>query len=428
MNKSRRPRVAAIGLSEPQLKSISPLCGELRPFESLGKYLDGYDWTETDVVVSRTFDLRDEVGKSVNLMTIGPVYFHWPDKYNYFESSNYHTVDTGIRNTERELTVPPDCPAQYKSLASGLARQLSRSQVPPHVMSTTREAQTSIIATTSEHPVALQIVLPPRPAAAEGTQGHPLALLLPEGSNIAPWFRAFLSEVHKSDPTRVPQTPPRLSYPSDWYTPEERRLANRITAIDSDIKRLINERDVLQRDLSSEGESADAGIRRAIWADGDDLVTAINLLFSELGFNVRDMDAELEKDEPKREDLRLTLDNCPGWEAIVEVKGYTNGTKTSDAQQIRLHRDRYLVEEGKSPDLTIWLSNPFRGMDPSSRPAPDQNVRDNAEVIGVVHVLTANLYQQWTLVASDMLDKDTVIQSLLTASPGLWEPFAAPHN
>ena len=60
------------------------------------------------------------------------------------------------------------------------------------------------------------------------------------------------------------------------------------------------------------------------------------------------MDAELKPNEPKREDLRLTLPNRPGWEGIVEVKGYTDGVKTNDARQIREHRERYIAR-GRSP-------------------------------------------------------------------------------
>ena len=72
------------------------------------------------------------------------------------------------------------------------------------------------------------------------------------------------------------------------------------------------------------------------------------------------MDAGLRQDEPRREDLRLTLQGVPGWQAIVEVKGYPSGTKTNDARQIRDHRDHYIEEEGRAPDLTVWLSNPYR--------------------------------------------------------------------
>ena len=134
------------------------------------------------------------------------------------------------------------------------------------------------------------------------------------------------------------------------------------------------------------------------------------------------MDAELRQDEPKREDLRLALKGVPGWQAMVEVKGYTSGTRTNDARQIREHRDRYIGEEGRSPDLTLWISNPFRTMEPASRPAPDQNVKDAAEAIGAVHVLAPDLYRNWALVAAGSLDAETVVQSLVNANPGLWTP------
>ena len=182
----------------------------------------------------------------------------------------------------------------------------------------------------------------------------------------------------------------------------------------------MTERDQLQTELTAEGEIAETGIRRALWADGDDLIAVVRDMLTDLGFAVRDMDAELRQDEPKREDLRLALQGAPGWQAMVEVKGYTSGTRTNDARQIREHRDRYIEGEGRRPDLTIWLANPYRRMDPSSRPAPDQNVKDAAETIDAVHVLAPDLYRTWALVKAGGLDAETVIQSLVNANPGLW--------
>ena len=104
------------------------------------------------------------------------------------------------------------------------------------------------------------------------------------------------------------------------------------------------------------------------------------------------------------------------------MKGYTSGTRTNDARQIREHRERYMLEEGRQPDLTLWVANPFRTMDPSSRPAPDRNVQDAAANVGAVHVLASDLYRKWTLVAAGSLDKETVVQSLVNADPGLWTP------
>ena len=215
-----------------------------------------------------------------------------------------------------------------------------------------------------------------------------------------------------------------MSQPSDWYTPQEKALADRISQIESEFECLNSERDQLQQNLAAEGERADRGIRRVLWADGEDLVAAVRGVLTALGFTVRDMDAELRQDEPKREDLRLILPCVPGWQAIVEVKGYTSGTRTNDARQIREHRDRYIGEEGRPPELTVWLSNPYRTMEPSSRPTPDRNAKTAAEAVGTVHVLASDLYRQWALVAAGSLDAETVVESLKNADPGLWTPPA----
>ena len=423
MTTARRPRVAAIGLDNAQVASIVPLCGELRAAGLLEDYLQDYSWTETDVVVSRALD-HDEVGRNVNLMTVGPAFLYWSDSHVHRPSRLRHYARTNTPNTERELAVAPACPDLYKPLAADLSRQLGRATLPPSVLDTSRKAQFALIETTSGNPVALRLVLPPRSTAADGDSSRPLALLLPEISNLAAWFRAFLSELHESDRTRVPQAPPRLTQPSDWYTPQEKALADRTSQIKSELERLSDERDQLQTQLAAEGEIADQGIRRILWADGDDLVAAVGQVLTALGLEVRDMDEERSPGEPKREDLRLTRQICHGWEAMVEVKGYTSGTRTNDARQIREHREHYIKEEGRSPDLTIWLANPFRTMDPSSRHAPDQNAEEAAANVGAVHVLALDLYRQWALVAADRLEAETVVQSLANADPGLWTPPA----
>ena len=423
MTKTRRPRVAAIGLSRRQVASIEPLCGELRSADSMGSYLQRYSWTETDVLVLSA--IRGvTVDSNVNLMTIGPTSIDWSDTYSVGPALHSYVLGTNTENTERELAVTLSCPEVYKALAGELSRQLGQRAEPPFTFLTTRNDQTPLIRTTSGHPVALQLVLPIRARAADGEPSSPIALLLPEACNLVAWFRAFLHELHEADPIRVPQPPPRLSQPSDWYSPKERLLADRITQIESELKGLSSERDQLQTELASEGERADSGIRQALWADGDGLTAVVGDMLGDLGFKVRDMDAELRQDQPKREDLRLTRECVPGWQAMVEVKGYPSGTKTNDARQIREHRDHYIREKGRPPDLTVWLSNPYRKGEPSSRPAPDQQVKDAAENIGAVHVLASDLYRQWVLVSAGNLDSETVVQSLANADPGLWTPPA----
>ena len=134
------------------------------------------------------------------------------------------------------------------------------------------------------------------------------------------------------------------------------------------------------------------------------------------------MDAGLDQGEPKHEDLRLTHEDRVGWEAIVEVKGYTGGTRTNDTRQIREHRKRYRSDHQREPDLTLWVANPHRRADPSVRPTPDGNVKTAAEITGIVHALSKDLYMQWLQVVSGSLEADQVSQSLADASPGLWAP------
>ena len=349
MTNSRRPRVAAIGLGDPELASIAPLCGDLRSADSLDGYLQNYSWAETDVVVSRASLDGDRAVGSVNLMMIGPVLVYWSDTYFHLHPRGEipHSARSNTENTERELAVPPGCPDLYKPLAAELSNQLGRAAEPPAVMDTSRQqGRTRLIETTSGKPVALRLVLPAQSVAAGGKTASPIALLLPEASNLVAWFRAFLCELHESDPSRVPQAPPRLNQPSDWYTPQEKALADQISQIESAVERLSTERGRLQDELAAEGERAERGIRRVLWTDSDDLVAAVRDILADLGFVVRDMDAKLKQGKPKREDLRLTRQGVPGWEAIVEVKGYTSGTRTNDARQIREHRDRYFTEEG----------------------------------------------------------------------------------
>ena len=422
--KARRPRVAAIGLDDSQLASIEFLCGELRPSVSVDDYLNSHSWTETDVVLSSALCDYD-FDSSVNLMTIGAIDIYW------HQARSHSPIDfaaTDDENTDRELTIPPHCPDLYKSLAAELSTQLGRAAEPPAVVNTSKQDWTGLIETTSGHPVAVRLVLPTRSGDAEDEQSRPIGLLLPEGSHLVTWFRAFLCDLHECDPIRVPEAPPRLGQPSDWYTPEERALAGKISQIESELERLSSERDELVTKLTAEGEKADRGIRRVLWADGDALIDAVKDILRDLGFAVRDMDVELSQGEPKREDLRLTLKDSPKWQAIVEVKGYTKGTRTNDAERIRKYRERYLMEEGQPPDLTIWLSNPNRTTDdPSSRPAPDQNVKESSKTVGAVHVLASDLYRQWALVGAGSLDAETVVESLKSALPGLWTP-PIPHS
>lgn len=420
MTEVKRPRVAAIGLDDAQIEAIRPMCGDLRTAGSLDAYT--HSWTETDILVAA--DLHSsEVVRGVHLLTLGSMQYGGSTQVRggewYF---------TGIAQThsnkERELSISRTCPLIYSTLAGRLSNELASAQSAPpivHVTEYFEPYRETLVETSSAYPVALrlQIVNSNWTGKTPALGVEPIALFLPRVTNLAEWFRAFLTDINEIDPFRVPQPPPRLLKPADWYTPEEVALAERIAEIDAEFESLENERSQVEARLVIEREKADAGIRRAIWGNGDHLVEAVSEILRDLGFHVRNMDAEL---DPKREDLRLTIVGQPDWEAIVEVKGYPKGTKTNDARQIREHREHYMSETGRLPDLTVWLANPFRQMDPSSRPLPSAHTEEAAANIGAIHVLSTDLYKQWALVMRGKLAAHDAVKSLTNAEPGLWRP------
>ena len=69
--------------------------------------------------------------------------------------------------------------------------------------------------------------------------------------------------------------------------------------------------------LNGGTQNADAGERRVLWADGDDLISGIKEIPTEFGFNVQDMDAPLGPKDARREDLRL---RCARQVMSAEVK------------------------------------------------------------------------------------------------------------
>ena len=160
-------------------------------------------------------------------MTIGRTSFSWtslpPDDFGRIRRS----VGTEAENTERELTVPPSCPDLYEPLATELSRQLGRAAQPARrsVRFAARDGFTDRDDIRSSCRFATRSS--EESSVADGKASRPIAILLPEGSNLVAWFRAFLCELHESDSTRVPHAPPRLSQTVGLgTTPQERVLAD----------------------------------------------------------------------------------------------------------------------------------------------------------------------------------------------------------
>ncbi|MYA40526.1 MAG: hypothetical protein F4Z31_01870 [Gemmatimonadetes bacterium] len=265
-----RPRIAAIGLSESQIASVSVLCGPMRTASTLSEYLQSYNWTETDLTIlvgSRavTTQVRG------NVLAIGVPSFTWT---GHNEPSPFNQRDfSAVANTEREVQVSPSCPEFLERLAGELVMQLRRAEAPPSVLKSRGSPEgtvRSLIHTTSGWPVATLGMYSQEPDSDDGWTA--IALALPEQANPLDWLRILLELLHQIDKDRVPHAPPRLSKPADWYTPQERELARQLTQIGSEIEHLDAERERIKTALIAAQEEADAGIRRCIWTDGEELV------------------------------------------------------------------------------------------------------------------------------------------------------------
>lgn len=418
-----RPRIALVGLDDLEADSLAVLGADSRRAPSWGEYELAYAASETDAAVARQWA---DAQVPVHLMAIDPTCIGIAGYVEHRGGGQSPIFALqSVRTTERSVSVGSKCPVIYRDLAGAMVRRLSSGGELQPVLERYdrlfRDAQI-LVETTSGYPVALRAELNLPADSSYNEHRKVVVLALPDVPDAAAWFRAFLADVHAFDSRRVPQLPPSLAAPQAWHTPAERRIAERISEIDSEIEQLMRERESCESELHAAGVSADANQRRAIWDDGESLQAAVVDILRELGFDVREMDAFTPPGQPKREDLRLKHLDWVDWEAIVEVKGYSNGTKTGDARQLREYRDRYIREEHRPPDLTLWIANPYRGQEPSSRPEPDANVHTTAETIDAVHVLATDLYRLWVLVVSDQVEPSVAADALRNAIPGLWQP------
>ncbi|MYF81587.1 MAG: hypothetical protein F4177_07480 [Chloroflexi bacterium] len=420
-------------MSESQLAEIRPHCGDLRPAQSVSAYLSRFSWTETDIVVAGGLN-QTEIDAGVNVLTIGPMSLGLRQRKGKHPAEPFRErVRMDMQNRERGVGVVFGCPPMYSGPAELLAKQLRALDEPPPTVTVTdagERLRQPIVETSGGCPVALRLHWAGR--VWGGSQAGPtvdvVALHLPSQAGLLPWFRAFLTDIGEFDPERVPAPPSLLSEPSHWYTPKQDQLAREIDEVERERGRLESQQQRLEEELASEGRRADETVLRTICEDGDELVDAVGEMLEEIGFAVQRMDDAKPPHEAKHEDLRLRLASRLDWEAIVEVKGYTKGIRAKDAQQVRMHRERYNRDTGREPSLTIWLVNPWREMEPSDRPSPDKQIDESAEIVGAVCLHTTDLYLLWKSLKTGDSSLDEIVRRLVEAEAGLWRPSLNPRS
>lgn len=218
------------------------------------------------------------------------------------------------------------------------------------------------------------------------------------------WVRALVavwSETDRDSFANIPQ----WKQSEGWMTQHELRWLARLTAIEreregalADLDRRAAEARV---ELLRAGQEGDRTLRALLTATDDELVRVVAQQFAELGFEVTDMDA-VTPDGARREDLRITRPDRPGWAGLVEVKGYRRATlKTADLSKFEKHKLRFRREFHRDPDACILVVNGEADLPPGSRHGPLHADSETVEAQAELGNLIVDTRELFRALASD---------------------------
>jgi hypothetical protein len=234
---------------------------------------------------------------------------------------------------------------------------------------------------------------------------------------IAPeWIEVALAEWYKLDPETFPSSG-WVELPR-WRTYEENRLAGELDAIRAERAAFLaateEKEEALLTDLVKAKQAAETRERVLLTGTGDVLVETVAACLTELGFDVRNMDAVYPAKD-RREDLQVTDPDTPGWVALAEVKGYTTGAKGNDLLKFGRYRLRYFQDNKEEADAAWYVVNQFSGDDPGTREsvlaASEPELATFAEDGGLA-IDTADLFQLWMAVRENRLSAEQARASL----------------
>lgn len=237
------------------------------------------------------------------------------------------------------------------------------------------------------------------------------------------WVAAALKEFHELTPDRVPGLPRWWERP-DWATPGQRRAREAAAELEAERERLLADLDRRLADARGDVDRADvdaaAGVGRLLTSDGTGLAEAAQIALEALGFTVRDMD-QVTQEGQRREDLRVTDPAVAGWEAIVEVKGYTAGARVNDLARVLRWKAHFVKDTGREPDALWHVVNAFRRTDPAARPTaiPDEGDLANLTEENGVLIDTRELFRAQRDVETGAADP-AVVRASLRATAGRW--------
>lgn len=412
---AERPRIAILGPDPVVAATLAGvLPGDVRAAATWTDYCRTYAPEETDIAIVFGQTNPDLL---VRLASLGGRYLLAIGDDDVSQSALAPVFGWDRRSQqERELTANYEALGRFFESATRQLVDAIGGSAPSFIVTEAGES-TPLLWTESGRNIAVHYCASGRVAKAES--GSLDVLSVPTQADPAIWATALLRWINTKSPAVVPNPPARLIAADEWYTPDEQQVAKRIIETESEIERLRAERDGLTSELRTSLDSPPDGPKRLLTSDGEDLVAATVEVFNQLGFDVRDMDGETENGQPKREDLRVTIQSNDEWIAIVEVKGYGKGAKVGDLRQIRSHRDNFISETHKPPNATWWVMNENRLItDPSLRPPLGADVDDQCRLVETTAIRTTILFRLWREVVAGNVDAAEARLRLTNLEPG----------
>lgn len=218
--------------------------------------------------------------------------------------------------------------------------------------------------------------------------------------DLVPWVDAAIEHLHHIDPDRFPVRPGWQTAP-EWRSAEEQQLHDQLQALDEERKQvlsgLFDRENDLHRQLAEAIHAADRYERGLLTLQGDGLPEVVARALRELGFEVTEMDAAVEDKAQLLEDLQVRDPASPGWVALVEVRGYAGGAKTSDFQRIARFANRFESLKGQPPDARWYIVNHLLGRDPALRERIFAGQEDDTAAFAEDHGLAIETRQLFKL-------------------------------
>jgi hypothetical protein len=354
-----------------------------------------------------------------------------PDQFVEADKSyRWYTINRGLA---RRIRVPDGTPADIRDLAAATLVPWVHAQERPyatllpavsrregfHVLSTPRLLDAFLVEGTERaYAIAGRYLRP-------GDEGAQCWALPADVDRVADWVQLAFHYFAEARPERFPDRPIDWTHEPAWMTGPETAAAAQVARLDEEIRTTIEaltaRKTGLVDQLTAASRAADAGPRRLLTAQRDELVNEVEATLTDLGFVVRRSD---DKRAARKEALLEDLEVIDGpWTSLAEVRGYAkSGGKTDDLQRIQRFVTHYVLQNGSLPSARWYVVNHSFSLAPDARPrvlrSSEEDIQVFAEDDGLV-IDTRDLFRLRRAVVDGRLPAEAA-RELLKSSRGIF--------